>query len=214
MQRLATVTNAELYKAATGPDNPEYLPLWHVGEDQMFFAGRLDYHKPHSHAVPLLLVGLYEAFQLRLEARGWRHCKAALIPANVSYELNGSGMPMAVCYFEPAAGRKMVEMNMQQGCTGRCHSRSHAALDSFERIKIFTADTIDNQMRTGKFFAVFFNEIVFPLIEIGHKQIFVTIRVKLVNERSFTEGVFSFHDDLQFIRLWESYRCERMTGNI
>ena len=76
--------------------------LWHVGPEEMLFAGPLGYNARHSHAAPLFLAGLYEEFSIRLSVqRGWQRCAVAVIPPGVAYELDVAGNPLAVFYLEP-----------------------------------------------------------------------------------------------------------------
>lgn len=104
MQRVISNIGHGLYKAAKDLKNSVDRPLWHVGAGITLFAGRLDYHEPHSHAVPLLLAGLYEPFLIRIEGGDWHKSNSAVIPPAVAYELHGGGMPIAVCYLEPHYG--------------------------------------------------------------------------------------------------------------
>ena len=76
--------------------------LWHVGDEEMLFAGTLGYNARHSHAAALFLAGLEDYFRIRLSRkRGWQRCRFAVIPAGVGYELDVGGNPLAVLYVEP-----------------------------------------------------------------------------------------------------------------
>ncbi|HEX5959011.1 MAG TPA: helix-turn-helix domain-containing protein [Hyphomicrobiaceae bacterium] len=76
-------------------------PIWQVGAGSSLFIGPLDRNAPHAHSVPVLLGGLYEPFRLRIAGTGWHRCRAAVVPAGVSYEFNIGGSPLAVLYLEP-----------------------------------------------------------------------------------------------------------------
>jgi AraC-like DNA-binding protein len=82
---------------ATGRLNP----LWHVDEEQAFFAGPLDHNTIHQHSVPVYLAGLYGSFGLRIAGAEWLNCRAAVISAGVAYEFDVGGDPLAVLYIEP-----------------------------------------------------------------------------------------------------------------
>lgn len=96
-----------MYESAVFSAERRDRPLWHVGAGAMLFAGCLDYHKPHDHAVPLLLAGLYEPFLIRVAGGVWRRTKLAVIPAGRRYELAAGGLPVAVLYLEPEGGSLM-----------------------------------------------------------------------------------------------------------
>jgi hypothetical protein len=63
-------------------------PLWHVDEEQAFFAGPLDHNTIHQHSVPVYLAGLYGTFGLRIAGAEWLNCRAAVISAGVAYEFD------------------------------------------------------------------------------------------------------------------------------
>lgn len=85
----------------TEPDEP--LPLWHVSEDVSLFAGALGRNALHSHAVPVFLAGLYDAFSLRIDGGDWHRCRTAVVPAGLPYEFDMEGAPLAVLYAEPGS---------------------------------------------------------------------------------------------------------------
>lgn len=76
-------------------------PLWYFGEGRGVFAGPLHYNAAHSHSIPVYIAGLHGAFGLRISAEKWLACRAAVIPAGKSYELDAGGDPLAVFYIEP-----------------------------------------------------------------------------------------------------------------
>jgi AraC-like DNA-binding protein len=92
-----------LYDRAAKASRPP-SPLWHVDGECALFAGPLGYNAPHHHSVPVYLVGLQEPFRLRLGGGRWLSCRAAVIPAGTTYELDVRGEPIAVLYVEPTAG--------------------------------------------------------------------------------------------------------------
>lgn len=77
-------------------------PIWHVDEGASLFVGPLGYNAAHAHSVPVYLAGLYALFGLRLSRGAWRACRAAVVPAGTSYELDVGGNPLAVLYLEPS----------------------------------------------------------------------------------------------------------------
>jgi hypothetical protein len=87
-------------------------PLWHVDEEQAFFAGPLDHNTIHQHSVPVYLAGLYGTFGLRIAGAEWLNCRAAVISAGVAYEFDVGGDPLAVLYIEPnvAAGEALTPL--------------------------------------------------------------------------------------------------------
>ena len=94
------MTRKRLYeRAAVAPTTLD--PLWHFDGGRALFAGPLHYNAAHAHSIPVYIAGLYESFELRIAGGEWRHCKAAVIPAGKSYELNAGGYPLAVFYIEP-----------------------------------------------------------------------------------------------------------------
>jgi AraC-like DNA-binding protein len=83
--------------AATGALDP----LWHIDDGRAVFAGPLTFNAAHRHAVPVYIAGLYAPFGLRLCGETWLTCRAAAIPAGISYELDVGGNALAVFYLEP-----------------------------------------------------------------------------------------------------------------
>jgi AraC-like DNA-binding protein len=81
------------------------LPIWHLDPGRALFVGPLGHNAPHAHSVPVLLAGLYDAMLLRVGDGPWQRCRAAAIPAGVTYEFDVEGQPLAVLYLEPQAGR-------------------------------------------------------------------------------------------------------------
>lgn len=55
----------------------------------------------HHHGTPVLTVGLYGSFELRVEGGDWMTCRTAVVPAGVRYELNLHGQPLGEYYPEP-----------------------------------------------------------------------------------------------------------------
>lgn len=84
--------------AATGALDP----LWHIDEARAVFAGPLTYNAAHQHSIPVYVAGLYAPFGLRISGENWLTCRAAVLPAGVSYELDVGGNPLAVFYLEPS----------------------------------------------------------------------------------------------------------------
>ena len=77
-------------------------PLWHVDEEQAFFAGPLIHNTIHQHSVPVYLVDSYGNFGLRIAGAEWLNCRAAVISAGVAYEFDVGGDPLAVLlHIEP-----------------------------------------------------------------------------------------------------------------
>jgi AraC-like DNA-binding protein len=76
--------------------------LWHVDDGVTLFAGPLQRNALHHHSVPVYLAGLYDTFRLRIDGAEWLSCRAAVIPAGVSYEFDMGGDPLVVLYLEPS----------------------------------------------------------------------------------------------------------------
>ncbi len=76
-------------------------PLWHIDDGRALFAGPLHYNAAHAHSIPVYIAGLHGSFGLRISGREWLTCRAAVIPAGKSYELDVGGNPLAVFYLEP-----------------------------------------------------------------------------------------------------------------
>lgn len=89
-----------LYDSAVEPDR-QLKPLWHVGDKRMLFAGCLGRNALHTHSAAVLLVGVYDAFTLRLKDSDWVSCRAAIIRAGTAYEFDARGQPLSVVYVEP-----------------------------------------------------------------------------------------------------------------
>lgn len=79
--------------------------LWHVGDGVSLFIGPLHYNAPHSHAVPALISGLYDNFQIQLGDGVWRSCRSIIVPAGLPYALDVRGLPVSVLYLEPERAR-------------------------------------------------------------------------------------------------------------
>lgn len=77
-------------------------PIWNVDEGWALFAGPLSFNAAHQHSVPVYIAGLYESFRLRIENKPWSICRAAVVPAGVTYALDVRGNPLAVLYLEPS----------------------------------------------------------------------------------------------------------------
>lgn len=77
-------------------------PIWNVNEGCALFAGPLSFNAAHQHCVPVYIAGLYDSFRLRIEDEPWSVCRAAVIPAGVTYALDIRGHPLAVLYLEPS----------------------------------------------------------------------------------------------------------------
>jgi AraC-like DNA-binding protein len=75
--------------------------LLHVGERNMCYVGTLDYVAPHHHGAPVLTVGLYGSFEIRVAGGAWATCRTAIVPAGVRYELDSHGEPLGEYYPEP-----------------------------------------------------------------------------------------------------------------
>lgn len=86
-------TTARLYETAD--------PLWHIGNGRMLFAGCLSRNALHSHSAPVLLAGIYDNFQLRIDGGDWFSCRTAVVRAGTGYEFDSGGRPLAVLYVEP-----------------------------------------------------------------------------------------------------------------
>lgn len=78
------------------------LPIWHLDRGWALFIGCLGYNAPHAHSVPVYLAGVYAPFRLRISDGAWSWCRAAAVPAGVSYEFDCEGRPLAVLYLEPS----------------------------------------------------------------------------------------------------------------
>ncbi len=76
-------------------------PLWYVGRGQALFAGPLGRNARHRHSAPVFLAGLYGTFLLRIDGANWLSCRAAVVPAGISYEFDMGGEPLGVLYLEP-----------------------------------------------------------------------------------------------------------------
>ena len=76
--------------------------LWFVGDGISAFAGPLRHNVAHKHSVPVLLVGLYGTFKLRIGEGRWQQCRTAVVPAGVAYAFDMAGEPLAVVYLEPS----------------------------------------------------------------------------------------------------------------
>lgn len=90
-----------LYKRAAACGVPR-RSLWHVGDGISIFAGPLTRNAAHRHSVPVLLTGVYGTFRLKIGAEPWLSCRAAVVPAGVSYEFDMAGEVLAVVYLEPS----------------------------------------------------------------------------------------------------------------
>jgi len=88
-----------LYETAAISGHPN--ALLHVGERNMCYIGTLDYVAPHHHGAPVLTVGLYSSFEIRVAGGAWTACRTAIVPAGVRYELNSHGEPLGEYYPEP-----------------------------------------------------------------------------------------------------------------
>lgn len=94
------MSDRRLYERAA-PAPGVLKPIWHVGAGSSLFIGPLNHNAPHAHSVPVLLGGLYGPFRLRIAGTAWHRCRAAVVPAGVSYEFDIGGSPLAVLYLEP-----------------------------------------------------------------------------------------------------------------
>lgn len=79
----------------------EFDALWDIRDGLTFFTGPLYYNAEHQHGAPVLLVGLYGKFRLRLHGGDWLWCRTAIIPAGMLHELDVGGEPISVLYIEP-----------------------------------------------------------------------------------------------------------------
>lgn len=76
--------------------------IW-LGKDRALFLGELPAAELHSHAAPVLLVGLSGLFRLSFPDGRVETCKSALIDAGVEHGLDSQGEVIASCYLEPDA---------------------------------------------------------------------------------------------------------------
>jgi AraC-like DNA-binding protein len=90
-----------LYDSAGSEASKIELPLWHVAKGRMLFAGCLGRNALHSHSAPVMLAGLYDDFQLRIDRGLWTRCRAAIIRAGTAYEFDAGRQPLCVIYVEP-----------------------------------------------------------------------------------------------------------------
>lgn len=102
-------------------------PLWQIGDRHSIFAGPLQYNAPHSHSVPVLIVGLHGKFAIRFRDRCWVNVEAALVRAGTAYELEVAGYPVCVLYLEPTTSGcdtlvpLITDAREHEGAlTGRC----------------------------------------------------------------------------------------------
>jgi AraC-like DNA-binding protein len=100
MSRLTDVVGERLYERATAAASAP-RPLWHAGDGVSVFAGPLQRNAAHSHSVPVLLTGIYDAFDVRIAGGSWKRCGAAVVPAGTPYAFDMRGDPLAVVYLEP-----------------------------------------------------------------------------------------------------------------
>jgi AraC-like DNA-binding protein len=84
-------------------DSAPFAPIWHLDRSRALFAGPLGRNAPHRHSTPVFLAGLYGTFSLRLDGGPWRRCRAAAIPAGLTYAFDMRGEPLAVVYAEAGA---------------------------------------------------------------------------------------------------------------
>jgi AraC-like DNA-binding protein len=78
--------------------------LWHLDRGWSVFAGPLGRNAPHSHSTAVYLAGLYGKFRLRVGDAAWQLCRAAVVPAGITYEFDVAGEPLGVLYLEPDMG--------------------------------------------------------------------------------------------------------------
>ena len=74
-----------------------------LGADKALYIGDIPATGWHSHAAPVLLLGLSGRFMLQLDGDRRTHCHSALIDAGVPHVFDPAGEQVAVMYLEPDA---------------------------------------------------------------------------------------------------------------
>lgn len=76
---------------------PTYFFMW---QNRSLYFGPLQHVEPRLHGAPVLLVGLYKHFQIRIHHGALIECECAIVPAGVLHELELSGNVLAKLFIE------------------------------------------------------------------------------------------------------------------
>ncbi|MCH8497413.1 MAG: helix-turn-helix domain-containing protein [Marinobacter sp.] len=76
--------------------------IW-LGADRALFIGELPATRQHTHAAPVLLIGLSGPLRMQFPDGQQETCHSALIDAGVEHALDSRGETMATLYLEPDA---------------------------------------------------------------------------------------------------------------
>jgi AraC-like DNA-binding protein len=78
--------------------------VFHSRPGLTLWAGTAHYLLPHRGIAPVMLVGLYGKFSLRMSGCKWTSCGAAVIPPSLWHELDFGGQPFSALYVDPIHG--------------------------------------------------------------------------------------------------------------
>lgn len=77
---------------------------WYLSPGRTLYLGPSFDLPDHQGGAPVLLVGLYGEFRLRLQNGDWLWCRTAAIPPGMVHALDFGGDPIAAIYIEPDVG--------------------------------------------------------------------------------------------------------------